>query len=482
MMMNKQNTMLSSTQNGMPSESQYPMEKKQTIHDHDQDLTLPGRKDAQLLMQKRSTIPENNDKIKFDSLNMKTKKPRKTHNMRSRSHHHHELTDLHLDKNIKIRKDVLPLQNSSVLRDFLMQKIKVFSRVKLGKRKRIEPKESWKEFHDSTTIANKEVNEQYMIQDADENHSSISKYLQQPSATTLVYATTYIIGEQHPSKVNHHGQVWHQHKRSSKQDQFLLVEETTTSVNRRKNSEQSLEGKTNSQEKHKPNFGLGGIASEKYNDESQKIYFPLNIKETVGEPLDIQVDDPSINKSPVNATKDLYDGGPNLNTEYLDEYDDLTGPYISKELISQNKALNRNLVSKSIFMDDSLNEQTENISKTELIDSHAGQNSISISSVVGIGLGAVMFLLILSVLSATLFYKKQYLRKAESMDKSFVSCDSYSGSYADSETFNSISYADCAGIEIAKDNSSEELYNLDNDSFLNSLEAISFPEYWTDKL
>ena len=34
------------------------------------------------------------------------------------------------------------------------------------------------------------------------------------------------------------------------------------------------------------------------------------------------------------------------------------------------------------------------------------------------------------------------------MDRSFVSCDS--GSYADSETFNSISYADCAGIEINK--------------------------------
>ena len=129
-------------------------------------------------------------------------------------------------------------------------------------------------------------------------------------------------------------------------------------------------------------------SSRKYNAETQKIYFQLYIKD--------KVDDPSINKSPVNATKDLYDGGPNLNTEYLDEYDDLTGPYISKELISQNKALNRNLVSKSIFMDDSLNEQTENISKTELIDSHAGQNSISISSVVGIGLGAVMFLLILS--------------------------------------------------------------------------------------
>ena len=79
---------------------------------------------------------------------------------------------------------------------------------------------------------------------------------------------------------------------------------------------------------------------------------------------------------------------------------------------------------------------------------------------------------------------------------------SYNG---DSETFNSISYADCAGIEIPKvrrktialvitnfrclecnnedkmqDNSSEELYNLDNDSFLNSLEAISFPNTWPE--
>lgn len=451
------------------SNSQYLMEKKETKHV--QDSTLQGRQDVH---------PENNDKIKFDKI--KTKKPRKMHNMQSSTHHHHELNDLDLDKTIKIHKDVIPLQNSSVLREFLMQKIKVFSRVKLGKRKRIESKESWAEFQDSTTIANKDANEKYMKQDSYENHSSISKYLQQPSVTTLVYAATQDIGEKHPSKANHRGQAWHQHKRSSKQDQFLLVEETTTSANRRKNSEQSLEGKTNSQGKHKPNYGLSGIVSEKYNDESQKIYFPLNIKETVEESLDIQVDDPSINKSTVNATEDLYDGRPNLNTEYLEDYDDLTGPYISKELISQNKALNRNIVSKSTFIDDSLNEQTENISKTELIDSHAGQPSISMSSVVGIGLGAVMFLLILSVLSASLLYKKQYLRKAESMDKSFVSCDSYSGSYADSETFNSISYADCAGIEIAKDNSSEELYNLDNDSFLNSLEAISFPEYWTDKL
>ena len=31
-----------------------------------------------------------------------------------------------------------------------------------------------------------------------------------------------------------------------------------------------------------------------------------------------------------------------------------------------------------------------------------------------------------------------------------------------------------------QDNSSEELYNLDNDSFLNSLEAISFPDTWPE--
>jgi len=442
------------------------------------ELSLEGRQDAQLLMQKLSTIPANNDRIEFDS---RSKKPRKSHSLRNRSHHHHGKNDLDLYKKINIRKDVSTSPNSSVLRDLLMQKIKVFSRVKLGKRKPFEPRESWEEFYDSSTLASREVNEHYILQDSTENLPSVSEFIRQPLVAASDFATKLTGGEQYPSKAIHQAQVWHQHKRSSKQDQFLRVEETTT-VKQRRNGEQRLGGKISLKGNHNSNFRPGGIVPEQFNDENQKTYFPLNIKETIEESIDIQADDSSINKLTVNATKDLNVGNSNLNTEYLEEYDDLAGPYISEELVSQTKALNRNLVSKTISIDNSLNEQSENISKTELLDSGAGPTSVSISSIVGLGLGSVMFLLILSVLSATLLYKRQYLRKAESMDKSFVSCDSYSGSYADSETFNSISYADCAGIEIAKDNSSEELYNLDNDSFLNSLEAISFPEYWTDKL
>lgn len=104
-----------------------------------------------------------------------------------------------------------------------------------------------------------------------------------------------------------------------------------------------------------------------------------------------------------------------------------------------------------------------------------------VSSIAALGLGGgFSLLLVAGALASLLCSRRRRLRKADSMDRSFLS-DSYSASYnGDSETFNSISYADCAGIEMPKDNSSEELYNLDNDSFLNSLEAISFPDTWPE--
>jgi len=104
-----------------------------------------------------------------------------------------------------------------------------------------------------------------------------------------------------------------------------------------------------------------------------------------------------------------------------------------------------------------------------------------VSSIAALGLGGGFSLLLATgAVASLLCSRRRRLRKADSMDRSFLS-DSYSASYnGDSETFNSISYADCAGIEIPKDNSSEELYNLDNDSFLNSLEAISFPDTWPE--
>jgi len=432
-----------------------------------------ARQDAQLLT-KLSTAPATNNKMDSGHKTSRSKGTR----MGKKGHRHHEKTDL--DSGKTILKEVSASPNSSFLKDFLMQKIRVFSRVKLGEWRRVEPKESWTKSHYSTTIASKGINEQYKFLDINENYSSVPHFFETQSESTLDSGTKLITGEEIPRIGIPASDYWHQHKRSSKQDQFPAIDEaTTTSVEQRKNSEQSLEVKMKSQEEQNPKFVPRGIVSEQFDTENQKILYPLNIKNAIEQSTNSHGDDPPINKTPLNETKTVRDD----HTEYLD-YQDMTGPYISEELISQAKAFNRNHVSKPLSIDDSLNEPSENISKTELIDHRAEppRISISISSIVGLGLGLVMFFLILSVLSAMLMYKKQYLRKAESMDKSFVSCDSYSGSYADSETFNSISYADCAGIEIPKDNSSEELYNLDNDSFLNSLEAISFPEYWTDKL
>jgi hypothetical protein len=47
---------------------------------------------------------------------------------------------------------------------------------------------------------------------------------------------------------------------------------------------------------------------------------------------------------------------------------------------------------------------------------------------------------------AALVYRKRYLEKSQG--ERFSNCDT--NSFADSDTFNSISYADCAGIEFNK--------------------------------
>jgi hypothetical protein len=47
---------------------------------------------------------------------------------------------------------------------------------------------------------------------------------------------------------------------------------------------------------------------------------------------------------------------------------------------------------------------------------------------------------------AALLYRRRYLEKNQG--ERFSNCDT--NSFADSDTFNSISYADCAGIEFNK--------------------------------
>jgi len=125
-------------------------------------------------------------------------------------------------------------------------------------------------------------------------------------------------------------------------------------------------------------------------------------------------------------------------------------------------------------------EKTDNSSEPDPIVRRSWSVG-QVSSIAALGFGGGFSLLLATgAVASLLCSRRRRLRKADSMDRSFLS-DSYSASYnGDSETFNSISYADCAGIEIPKDNSSEELYNLDNDSFLNSLEAISFPDTWPE--
>lgn len=97
----------------------------------------------------------------------------------------------------------------------------------------------------------------------------------------------------------------------------------------------------------------------------------------------------------------------------------------------------------------------------------------------GLGLGGLTFILIVIVLVGVLLSRNRWKPKStESMERSFISTESYAGSITDSsDNFSSINYSDCAGIEDSKfkGSTNDDLYNLDNDSFLNSLETITSP-------
>lgn len=83
-------------------------------------------------------------------------------------------------------------------------------------------------------------------------------------------------------------------------------------------------------------------------------------------------------------------------------------------------------------------------------------------SITGIVLGIVVFAGLVGTVSFIL-YRRRYLNKPQTLNDKCSNPDS--SGYIDDSTFRE---------------NSEEMYSLDNDSFLNSLEAMTIQNYWTD--
>jgi hypothetical protein len=107
---------------------------------------------------------------------------------------------------------------------------------------------------------------------------------------------------------------------------------------------------------------------------------------------------------------------------------------------------------------------------------------MDVSNFVALTLGTIVFVISVSVGAGVMFYRRQYYLKPQALEDTYSHSDCNSCNYTDTEVFQAVSYGDCVGRDIAKENLTEDLNTLDNDSFLNSLEVMAMPEYWNDSV
>merc|ERR1712223_2104653 len=100
------------------------------------------------------------------------------------------------------------------------------------------------------------------------------------------------------------------------------------------------------------------------------------------------------------------------------------------------------------------------------------------STIAGITIGAFLLIFIGTVGLGAFIYHERYVNKPHTLDDGFSDSGGCSTSVDDS--IGRVSHIDCSGLDVPTDTYCEEMYNLDNDSFLNSLETVAMPTMlWT---
>lgn len=90
--------------------------------------------------------------------------------------------------------------------------------------------------------------------------------------------------------------------------------------------------------------------------------------------------------------------------------------------------------------------------------------TMDVAAITGISLAAVVLIGLIGA-GSFVFYRRQYWNKPQTLSDKCSNADS--SGYIDDSTLRE---------------NSEEMYSLDNDSFLNSLEAMTIQNYWTDNV
>jgi len=160
--------------------------------------------------------------------------------------------------------------------------------------------------------------------------------------------------------------------------------------------------------------------------------------------------------------------------------------YVKSEdlLINRENKTDANLAKNSILVDHPHHSESPKLGQLSSYQSNQSSMKktilrISQSNLIGIGFGALLFILTVAVLVGLVIQKKKYLKKADSMEDNFV--DLFSPSEGPTRFGQASSIGGWPVVHDFKSSSQEDLNSLDNDSFLNSLEAITTCEYWPER-
>lgn len=174
---------------------------------------------------------------------------------------------------------------------------------------------------------------------------------------------------------------------------------------------------------------------------------PLVAETSTNEPSQIMNDQPQ----EVNANRDdriLY-------TNTTGAEDDMV------ELITKNT---NDLLSAEVWnITDEYNDTDPSAADGRTMPADTGF-TMDAASITGISLAVVVLLGLIGT-GSFVFYRRQYWNKPQTLSDKCSNADS--SGYIDDSTLRE---------------NSEEMYSLDNDSFLNSLEAMTIQNYWTDNV
>ncbi|TRY71519.1 hypothetical protein TCAL_00225, partial [Tigriopus californicus] len=119
----------------------------------------------------------------------------------------------------------------------------------------------------------------------------------------------------------------------------------------------------------------------------------------------------------------------------------------------------------------------ENVLGVHMVGHERPVESFNASVIIGIAVGAVVFVLIGLVGLGLFVYHERFVNKPQTLED----CGSDSGEYQP-DSFGRVSQMECIGLDLPRDNFNEEMYSLDNDSFLNSLETMTIPSTWSESV